>query len=131
MENTPQELARLQAEFRDCQKLLCALGNETRQYLLYVLLDGPCRGSRVIELARRTHLSRPSISHHLQILKEAGVVRARREGTCIYYYLDPEAGQLDNLITLFCNVREFMKYVPDRGGGDGLACQPLPTGDAP
>ena len=65
LENMQQELTRLQSEFRDCRKLLNALGNETRQYLLYVLLDGPCGGRRVIELARRTHLSRPSISHHI------------------------------------------------------------------
>ena len=118
MENTPQELARLQAEFRDCQKLLCALGNETRQYLLYVLLDGPCRGSRVIELARRTHLSRPSISHHLQILKEADVVRARREGTCIYYYLDPQDVEIEKIICLFSHVRRVMGGAPDRRGDD-------------
>ena len=55
---------------------------------------------------------------HVQILKDAGIVKSRKEGTCIYYYLDPEAGQLNNLITLFCDIREFMKYVPDRSGND-------------
>ena len=80
MENMQQELTRLQSEFRDCQKLLNALGNETRQYLLYVLLDGPRGGRRVIELARRTHLSRPSISHHIQILKEAGGRALQKRG---------------------------------------------------
>ena len=120
MENTPQELARLQAEFRDCQKLLCALGNETRQYLLYVLLDGPCRGSRVIELAERTHLSRPSISHHIQILKAAGVVRSRKEGTCIYYYLDPQDGEIEKVIRLFSHIRRVMRAAPDRRETDEL-----------
>ena len=58
------------------------------------------------------------VSHHMQILKDAGIVKSRKEGTCIYYYLDPEAGQLNNLITLFCDIREFMKYVSDRSGND-------------
>lgn len=131
MQNTIEDVRRLEREFRACRKLLTALGDETRQYLLCMMLNGPCGGNRVLEIAERTNLSRPAISHHMQILKDAGMVKSRKEGTRIYYYLDPEAGQLDNLITLFCDVREFMKYVPDRGGGDGLACQPLPTGDAP
>ena len=118
MENMQQELTRLQSEFRDCRKLLNALGNETRQYLLYVLLDGPCGGSRVIELARRTHLSRPSISHHIQILKEAGVVRSRKEGTCIYYYLDPQDGEIEKVIRLFSQIRSEMKAAPDRSETD-------------
>lgn len=120
MENMQQELTRLQSEFRDCRKLLNALGNETRQYLLYVLLDGPCGGSRVIELARRTHLSRPSISHHIQILKEAGVVRSRKEGTCIYYYLDPQDGEIEKVIRLFSHIRRVMRAAPDRRETDEL-----------
>ena len=118
MENMQQELTRLQSEFRDCQKLLNALGNETRQYLLYVLLDGPRGGSRVIELARRTHLSRPSISHHIQILKAAGVVRSRKEGTCIYYYLDPQDGEIEKVIRLFSHIRRVMRAAPDRSETD-------------
>ena len=53
-----------------------------------------------------------------RILKEAGVVKSRKEGTCIYYYLDPEASQINALITLFCDIREFMKEAPDRSGAD-------------
>ena len=34
-----------------------------------------------------TSLSRPAISHHLKILKEAGIVDIRQEGTANYYYL--------------------------------------------
>ena len=39
------------------------------------------------EIARKTHLTRPSVSHHLKILKEAGLIDIRRSGTCNYYYL--------------------------------------------
>lgn len=118
MENTQADIRRLEEEFRACQRILNAVGDETRQHLLCVMLQGPCGGSRAVEIAQGTNLSRPAVSHHLQILKDAGIVKARKEGTCVYYYLDPEAGELHKLITLFSDIREFMKYVPDRRGAD-------------
>jgi DNA-binding transcriptional ArsR family regulator len=36
-------------------------------------------------------LSQPTISHHLRILREAGLVEAERRGTFAYYWLVPEA----------------------------------------
>ena len=36
-------------------------------------------------------LSQPTVSHHLRILREAGLVASRREGTWAYYRLVPEA----------------------------------------
>ncbi|MGH2995616.1 MAG: metalloregulator ArsR/SmtB family transcription factor, partial [Gaiellaceae bacterium] len=36
-------------------------------------------------------LSQPTISHHLRVLREAGLVEARRHGTWAYYRLVPEA----------------------------------------
>lgn len=118
MQNTTEDVRRLEGEFRACQKILTAMGDETRQHLLCVMLQNPCSGSRAIDLAKQTNLSRPAVSHHMQILKDAGIVKSRKESTYIYYYLDPEAGQLNNLITLFCDIREFMKHVPDRSCGD-------------
>ena len=38
-------------------------------------------------LTEYTSLSRPAVSHHLKILKDAGLISVRREGTCNYYYL--------------------------------------------
>lgn len=54
----------------------------------------------------------------MQILKDAGVVKTRKEGTCIYYYLDPAAKEIENLITLFSDIQKIMKNVPDRSGED-------------
>ena len=116
MENTLEDVWRLEREFKACRKILTALGDETRQHLLCIMLQSQCSGSRAIEIARQTNLSRPAVSHHLQILKDAGFVKSRKEGTCVYYYLDPDASQLNHLITLFCDVKEFMKNVPDRSG---------------
>lgn len=118
MENSVKEVRRLAQEFQACQKVLTAIGDETRQRLICMLLQGACGGSRVVDIARRTNLSRPAVSHHIQILKHAGIVKSRKEGTCVYYYLDPEAGQLNHLIRLFCHVREIMENAPDRSGDD-------------
>lgn len=38
----------------------------------------------------KTHLSRLAVSHHIKILKDAGVIVMRKEGTKNYYYLETE-----------------------------------------
>lgn len=38
-------------------------------------------GLRVGEITKQTHLSRPAVSHHLRILREAGIILMRKEGT--------------------------------------------------
>lgn len=43
---------------------------------------------RVGEIKERTHLSRPSVSHHLRILKDAQIISVRKEGAKNYYRLD-------------------------------------------
>lgn len=45
----------------------------------------------VCELVAEQNLSQPTISHHLRLLREAGLVEARRRGTWAYYRLVPEA----------------------------------------
>lgn len=114
MENTIEDIKRLEEEFKACQRILTAIGDETRQHLLCIMLRGECRGNRVIDIAQKMNLSRPAVSHHMQILKDAGIVKTRKESTCIYYYLDPEGSEISNLITLFCDVQEIMKNAPDR-----------------
>lgn len=118
MQNTTRDLERLQSEFQACRKLLTALGDETRQYLLYTMLSGPCGGSRVVEIAQRTNLSRASTSHHIRILKEAGIVRARRKGTQIYYYLAPQDHFIQRTIALFSDIQQLMEQAPDRSEPD-------------
>ena len=39
------------------------------------------------EITEQTSLSRPAVSHHLKILKNAGLISIRRDGTRNYYYL--------------------------------------------
>jgi DNA-binding transcriptional ArsR family regulator len=66
---------------------LDALGDSTRRAILKRLLDGPLP---VGELARDFPLSRPAISQHLRVLKDAGLVVDHAEGTRRIYELDPQ-----------------------------------------
>ena len=64
------------------------------------------------------HKAAEALNHYGKILKDAGIVKARKEGTCIYYYLDPDADKLNGLISLFVSIRAFMANVPDRSGDE-------------
>ena len=69
------------------QRQLDALGDLTRRALVGRLRGGPLP---VVELARGLPVSRPAVSQHLRVLKEAKLVRDEAVGTRRYYRLDPQ-----------------------------------------
>jgi DNA-binding transcriptional ArsR family regulator len=66
---------------------LDALGDATRMAIFQKLSDGPFA---VNELARMLPVSRPAVSQHLKVLKDAGLVTDTKSGTRRLYQLDPE-----------------------------------------
>jgi DNA-binding transcriptional ArsR family regulator len=66
---------------------LDALGDPTRRRMLELLSLGP---RAVGELAADLPISRPAVSQHLRILRGAGLVSERRQGTRHLYRVDPE-----------------------------------------
>jgi DNA-binding transcriptional ArsR family regulator len=66
---------------------LTALGDPTRQAIVERLADRP---HAVIELARELPVSRPAVSQHLKVLKNAGLVTDRPAGNRRIYQLDPD-----------------------------------------
>jgi DNA-binding transcriptional ArsR family regulator len=66
---------------------LDALGDATRMAIFQKLANGPIA---VNELARHLPVSRPAVSQHLKVLKDAGLVTDMKEGTRRLYQLDPE-----------------------------------------
>ena len=64
-----------------------ALGDPTRRTIFERLRRGP---RPVGELADGLPVSRPAVSQHLRVLKEAGLVSERREGTRRVYRVDPD-----------------------------------------
>ena len=65
---------------------LAALANPTRRHVFERLRSGP---QPVGAIARSLPVSRPAVSQHLKVLKEAGLVSDRPEGTRRVYYIDP------------------------------------------
>ena len=63
-----------------------ALGDPTRRAIFERLAEGPLP---VGELARGLPVSRPAVSQHLKVLKAAGLVVDRAQGTRRLYQLDP------------------------------------------
>lgn len=110
-----QSVADLAQRFASCRKILTAIGDETRQHLILEMMKmGKCDGVRVGEITEKTNLSRPAVSHHLQILKEAGVVKVRREGTKNYYYFDSEQEGFARLADTLQYAMEIAASLPDR-----------------
>ena len=66
---------------------LSALGDPTRRAIFEHLGEQP---SAVVDLAALVPVSRPAVSQHLKVLKEAGLVRDVRIGTRRVYSLDPD-----------------------------------------
>jgi DNA-binding transcriptional ArsR family regulator len=67
---------------------LQALGDPSRREIFERLSRRP---SPVGQLARELPISRPAVSQHLKVLKEAGLVFDRQEGTRRVYQVDPKA----------------------------------------
>jgi DNA-binding transcriptional ArsR family regulator len=64
-----------------------ALGDPTRRAIFERLAEGP---RPVGELAKDLPVSRPAVSQHLKVLKDAGLVTDRQEGNRRLYQLNPE-----------------------------------------
>ena len=65
-----------------------ALADGTRRVIVATLAEGP---RSVGELAAGMPVSRPAVSQHLKVLREAGLVSERQEGTRHIYQLNPIA----------------------------------------
>ena len=65
--------------------LFKALNDSTRREILELLKKGDLTAG---EIADRFNISKPSISHHLDLLKQAGLVHSTKEGQFIYYSLN-------------------------------------------
>jgi DNA-binding transcriptional ArsR family regulator len=99
---------------------LDALGDPTRRSILELLRHGP---RPVGVLARELPVSRPAVSQHLRVLREAGLVTMTAEGTRRLYRVDPRGlALLHEELDAFWNealgrFREAAERVP-RGGSE-------------
>ena len=112
-----EDIQRLAEEFESCQKILLALGDENRQYLMLEMMRmNDCGGVCVGTIAEKSNLSRPEVSHHIQMLKDVGILKLRREGTKNYYYFDADMEAMNRLIHMLEHAKKIMEQLPDRSG---------------
>lgn len=83
----PKKMEQALEEFKICAPIFIALGDSTRQKLCLDLAAKGLEGINVADLAGKSILSRPAISHHLKVLKDAGIVEPIKKGTQIFYRL--------------------------------------------
>jgi DNA-binding transcriptional ArsR family regulator len=69
-------------------------------------------GVAVKDLTARFNISQPAISQHLAALKDAGLVKGRREGRCVYYRVEPRG--MKPLIDWMSHYRAFWTERVDR-----------------
>jgi ArsR family transcriptional regulator len=76
-------------ELSESARLFKALGDETRLAIL-----GQLRAQGEVcacDFVAGCAVAQPTVSHHLKVLRNAGLVRGERRGLWIYYSLDPAA----------------------------------------
>ena len=73
------------AQADDLARMFKALGDPVRLRLLSMITSAPDGEVCVCDLTPGFDVSGPTISHHLKVLREAGLVDAERRGTWVYY----------------------------------------------
>lgn len=76
----------MQLEKEDTIRLFTSLGDPMRLEIIFLL--GEHEQLNVREIAKHFHLSRPAISHHLKVLKDARILKSQKSATEVYYRLD-------------------------------------------
>ena len=85
----------------DVVKIGKALSDENRVKILQMLTDGEKCGCKLLEAFE---ITQPTLSHHMKILCDSGLVDARKDGKWSHYSVNRDV------------VREFEKYISDMGG---------------
>ncbi|QCB50960.1 transcriptional regulator [Rhodococcus sp. PAMC28707] len=77
----------------DLARMFKALGDPARLRLLSLIASHAGGEACVCDISDSFDLSQPTISHHLKVLREAGLLDCERRGTWVYYWVIPAALQ--------------------------------------
>nr|MBL8412689.1 helix-turn-helix transcriptional regulator [Dechloromonas sp.] len=85
-------------EWRDMSRIFVALGDEHRQRIL--LLFEPGERLNVGQIAEVSTLARSTVSHHLKVLHESGVLASEKVGKEVWFWIDrgPLEATLNNVL---------------------------------
>ena len=96
-----------------CADKLRVLADVTRLSVMEALLKGP---RNVTEINAVLKIDQSLLSHHLKVLRDAGLVTTRREGKSVRYAVAPDAAAPDsgNGLNLGCCQISFVQFRPGR-----------------
>ncbi|KZF11147.1 transcriptional regulator [Rhodococcus sp. EPR-157] len=77
----------------DLARMFKALGDPVRLRLLSLVASHEGGEACVCDISPEFDLSQPTISHHLKVLRESGLIDCERRGTWVYYWVLPAALQ--------------------------------------
>ncbi|MFW5418302.1 helix-turn-helix transcriptional regulator [Nocardiopsis sp. CNT-189] len=80
-----------EGEAAELARVFKALGDPVRLRLLSMIASRDGGEVCVCDLTPAFDLAQPTVSHHLRLLREAGLIASERRGTWVYYRLLPEA----------------------------------------
>lgn len=80
-------MAKRTRQYSDVAQLFRVLSDETRLRIVDELQEGP---RNVTTLVKKLKIAQPTVSHHLAIMRMAGVVLPRRSGKSVFYSLAAE-----------------------------------------
>jgi DNA-binding transcriptional ArsR family regulator len=82
-----------ESQAADLSAMFKALGDPVRLRLLSLIASHPGGEACVCEISATFDVSQPTISHHLKLLRSAGLLDCERRGTWVYYWVIPSALQ--------------------------------------
>ena len=108
-----EEIHQILQRFHHCAPFFIALGDEARQKLILDIVDAGKSGVNVTDLSAKSNLSRPAISHHLKVLKDANLIYPDKQGTQIFYKLNLNENfqEIENLIT---SMQSILKKIEEK-----------------
>ncbi|NEW07462.1 winged helix-turn-helix transcriptional regulator [Paenibacillus sp. SYP-B3998] len=90
--DTSQLEVKVHQQLRDCSEIFLALADPVRHDIIMMLTRHDTLN--VAQIVERSPMSRSAISHHLKILRQAGLISSNKIGTEIFYSLDIESSVL-------------------------------------
>ena len=86
-------------DYKECALFMKALADETRMKIFDMLSEGELCACKILE---EFNITQPTLSYHMKIMTESGLVKGRREGIWMKYSIDSE--KLQALIGVFNDI---------------------------
>lgn len=87
-----------EAQAAELAVMFKALGDPARLRLMSLIASHPGGEACVCEISVHFDVSQPTISHHLKLLRKAGLLECERRGTWVYYWVVPSVLQQLSLV---------------------------------